>query len=132
MELDGSFNNIIFVYICYPLKLNQIQIFFSLRKISSFYLISRCRNLAERHSFHTRKSDEITVFFAVSFIRHCRTIRHFQPMKTGSCTLSFSETNRWNTPYYQQLPDVWIKIWLSVFQDFQETIRWFHKVRTVW
>ena len=28
MELDGSFNNIIFVYICYPLKLNQIQIFF--------------------------------------------------------------------------------------------------------
>ena len=38
----------------------------ALRKIPSFHLVSWCGNLAERHSFHTRKSGGITVFFVVT------------------------------------------------------------------
>ena len=89
MELYESFNNFIFLFICYHLKLGQIQISFSL-------------------------------------IRHYWLIGCFQSTDTRSCRVSFSETDKWNTPYYQQLPDVWVKIWLSLFHSFQETIRWIH------
>ena len=35
------------------------------RNFSKFTVNSRCGNFVERHSFHTRKLDEIMVFFAV-------------------------------------------------------------------
>ena len=61
------------------------------------------------------------------FVWHCSAIGSFQSTKTRSYTLSFSGTDRWNIPY-QQMLDVWIKVWLSVFKGFKEIIRWFHDI----
>ena len=61
-----------------------------LRKIPWFHLISWCANFAKRHSFHTMKLGEITVFYAVF---SCRPNYYVFNSKTrSSCLISFEKT----------------------------------------
>ena len=94
-------------------------------------LYENFRNFIYAYICYLLKLNQIHISFC--FIKHCLTMRCFHSTHTRNCTPNFCGTDRWNTPYYQQLPDVWIKSCFSVFQSFQQSIRWFHDVaRLFW